>query len=125
MSRSVSAFEGIVSDIVARPIPLDGTRSNALIPLASGTYVELITFNVDPPPRGHEWAPSPNGPMDFALFGTTTKDQRHAVEIVAEAGGDGQLAYREAVVGGRVRPDGKKLECEVPSLNPTDAPSPY
>lgn len=98
--------------MVARTLLLNGFRSNALIPLASGTYVELITFDVDPPPAGHEWAPSPNGPMDFALFGTTTTDQRHAVEIVAEAEGDGQLAYRQAVVGGRVRPDGKKLECE-------------
>lgn len=92
--------------------PFSGRRSNSLIPLApSGSYLELITFNADPPPASHEWGRGLAGPIDYALFGGLKDGQKEAVEQVAAERRDTSLAYREPVAGGRVRPDGKRLEC--------------
>lgn len=87
-------------------------RSNSLIPLSpSGAYLELITFNINPPPPSHMWGQEVAGPIDYALFGGLKDDQRRAVKEVADEREDLKLAYLEPVAGGRVRPDGKRLEC--------------
>lgn len=91
--------------------------ANSLVPLPSGTYLELIHFLAPPADDSiHWWAKKLPGHIDWCLLGEPTQNQRQAVKDV-QPDRDG-WEYAEGVRGGRTRPDGQEVQCEldVPSL---------
>ncbi|KAL7416132.1 glyoxalase-like domain-containing protein [Mrakia frigida] len=90
----------------------DGLTANSLIPLVSGTYVELIHF-VSPPSldSSHWWGKKAPGHIDWALLGDLTQLQLDSFNKVVSAGGQSEdLAFDEGVKGGRKRPDGADVK---------------
>lgn len=92
----------------------DDKTENRLIPLADGSYIELIAFIDDDPARraGHWWD-KPYGIVDWAL--TSPSQPGEEVEAVnARLGRAGSgVRYEKPRRGGRTRPDGVKMEWEV------------
>jgi catechol 2,3-dioxygenase-like lactoylglutathione lyase family enzyme len=82
----------------------DGATHNALVPFADGSYLELIAFRQEVP--DHRWARHRalgEGLVDFALLPDAI------AEDIAAARGRG-LEYRGPTPGGRLRPDGQRVE---------------
>jgi hypothetical protein len=82
----------------------DGATHNALIVFADDSYLELIAFKRAAPE--HRWwhhAAHGEGLIDFALLPTAIE------EDVAAARGRG-LAFGQPRAGGRLRPDGRRVE---------------
>ncbi|GAA6029815.1 hypothetical protein JCM8097_001062 [Rhodosporidiobolus ruineniae] len=77
----------------------DGLTENVLILLADGCYLELIAFipGAEAGRPGHWWGAKQGGIIDFAL---TSSDLPSSFPP----------AYQEPQAGGRLRPDGKKVE---------------
>lgn len=83
----------------------DGATHNALVGFADGSYLELIAF-LKPAPQ-HRWAAAAQrgvpGYIDFALLPSSV------AEVVEAARARG-LGYQGPVDGGRLRPDGERLQ---------------
>ncbi|TFK18390.1 hypothetical protein FA15DRAFT_675332 [Coprinopsis marcescibilis] len=90
----------------------DGLTANALVILADGAYLELISFTHLPehykkgtPERtkrdAHLWAQKTPGFIDFAFLSELTINRRGKEE-------GGGVSYLPEVDGGRVRPDGEE-----------------
>lgn len=93
-----------------------GATHNALVPFADGTYLELIAFLRDEP--GHRWArqqATGEGLVDFALLPGAIDDD------IAAAHSRG-LAYEGPTPGGRLRPDGERLEWQIGAPPTPDMP---
>jgi Glyoxalase-like domain len=93
----------------------DGKTANKLILFSDGSYIELIAF-IDDDPRhraGHWWGDKKPGIIDFAF--TTDGDARSYHDVMTEGltGLEGVMGYAHPVPGGRIRPDGVKIEWEV------------
>jgi catechol 2,3-dioxygenase-like lactoylglutathione lyase family enzyme len=87
----------------------DGRTHNALIPFADGSYIELIAFRPGIAAPDHRWwqaASAGGGLTDWAL-GMNGLIAR--VQDLREAG----LPFGEPRDGGRLRPDGVRLEWKV------------
>jgi catechol 2,3-dioxygenase-like lactoylglutathione lyase family enzyme len=94
-----------------------GATHNALVAFADGAYLELIAFK-QPSERQRWWQlgqRSGEGLVDYALLPSTT------AEVVAEARGRG-LELEEPTDGGRVRPDGERLQWQTARAATADLP---
>jgi hypothetical protein len=83
-----------------------GDTHNALVTFTDGSYFEIIAFKEPDRPQPHRWWPrlqTGEGFVDFAL----ASDDLHAeAEQLRQRG----LAVEGPIDGGRLRPDGKRLE---------------
>ncbi|KAM5344340.1 hypothetical protein ACJ41O_012877 [Fusarium nematophilum] len=95
----------------------DGRTVNKLIIFPDGVYIELIAFQegLDPERRkGHRWGELEEGAIiDWAHTLPDEKDFEVIQRQVKEA--SGEVAYRDPVAGGRIRPDGAELKWAVAS----------
>ena len=95
----------------------DGATHNALIVFGDGTYIELIAFLKLAPT--HRWAKAgadgTEGFIDFALLPSS-------VGAVVEAARGRGLAYSGPHDGGRLRPDGQRLEWQIGAPPSPDLP---
>ena len=86
----------------------DGSTHNALIGFADGSYIELIAFLKDA--REHRWWDEQRrvgeGFVDFALL-------PESVPQTVEAAYARGLYYDGPIPGGRIRPDGTRLEWQI------------
>lgn len=86
----------------------DGATHNALIGFQDGSYFELIAFLRDAPE--HRWWDADNrtgdGLVDFALL-------PESVTAVVDAARQRGLSYEGPIAGGRLRPDGERLEWQL------------
>jgi len=89
----------------------DNVTANVLVPLPDGVYLELIAFVHPDSARRvpHWWGNKADGWIDWSLAppGTTAEV---LAEVEARAG---TQPYDAPVSGGRVTPDGRKLEWKV------------
>jgi catechol 2,3-dioxygenase-like lactoylglutathione lyase family enzyme len=95
----------------------EGATHNALVGFADGSYLELIAFLK--PHTTHRWAYAAErglqGFVDFALL----PSQMGAVIEAARGRG---LDYRGPVAGGRLRPDGERLQWQIGTAPAPDLP---
>lgn len=95
----------------------EGATHNALVVFADGAYLELIAF-LKPAPE-HRWgtlaARGHQGFIDMALL----PDSVGTVVAAAAARG---LAYTGPLPGGRLRPDGQRLEWQIGTPPTADLP---
>ncbi|KAK6540008.1 hypothetical protein TWF694_008841 [Orbilia ellipsospora] len=99
----------------------DGKTENKLIVFQDGTYIELISFINDLPENraGHWWGTKPYSIIDWA-FTTETNYNTHHEGIVSRLHdlqthvptGE-RYSYAPPQTGGRIRPDGVRLEWAV------------
>ncbi|KAF3913108.1 hypothetical protein AA313_de0201509 [Arthrobotrys entomopaga] len=99
----------------------DGKTENKLIVFQDSTYIELIAFINDLPENraGHWWGTKPYGMIDWA-FTTETNYNTHHEGLVSRLHdlqthtptGE-QYSYAPPQTGGRIRPDGVRLEWAV------------
>ncbi|KAH0584571.1 hypothetical protein H2248_010104 [Termitomyces sp. 'cryptogamus'] len=107
----------------------DGLTANALVVLADGVYLELISFThpVSYYPPGssgrqaresHAWASKSPGWIDFAFLGNGLLTGPNRVSDIindrAKKEGSG-VEYNSEIPGGRERPDGKVLKWVITS----------
>ncbi|RZF27318.1 VOC family protein [Paraburkholderia sp. UYCP14C] len=95
----------------------DGATHNALIGFEDGSYVELIAFLRDAPE--HRWWDADqrigDGFVDFALL-------PQSVASTISAARERGLFYDGPLAGGRVRPDGERLEWQIGKPSSADLP---
>lgn len=95
----------------------DGSTHNALIGFDDGSYIELIAFLKEA--REHRWWDAGQrvgeGFVDFALL---PESVAHSVEAAYARG----LYYEGPIPGGRVRPDGTRLEWQIGRPSTRDLP---
>jgi len=95
----------------------DGTTHNALVGFADGSYIELIAFLKDA--REHRWwdeeKRAGEGFVDFALLPDSVSQ---TVEAACARG----LRYDGPIPGGRIRPDGTRLEWQIGRPSTRDLP---
>jgi len=94
----------------------DGTTHNALISFADGTYLELIAFKKPNP--AHRWwyyQAIGEGLIDFALL-----PEDITAEVAAIRGRG--LALQGPFPGGRVRPDGQRINWQTAMATTRDLP---
>jgi catechol 2,3-dioxygenase-like lactoylglutathione lyase family enzyme len=94
-----------------------GATHNALVAFADGAYLELIAFK-QPAERQRWWQlgqRSGEGLVDYALLPSTT------AEVVAEARAR-ELELEGPTDGGRVRPDGARLQWQTARAATADLP---
>lgn len=94
----------------------DGSTHNALVAFADGCYLELIAFKRPSP--GHFWwrhVAQGGGMIDFALV---PDDIRAVIEGAASRG----LPLHGPMPGGRLRPDGERLEWQSGRASSADLP---
>lgn len=97
----------------------DGKTENKLIVFKDGSYIELISFIDDLPENraDHWWGSKPYGIIDWAF--TNQVDYKSNYEALvsrladAQKGSSGAYSYAPPRLGGRIRPDGVKLEWAV------------
>ena len=99
--------------------PLSPTKS-----FPDGTYIELISFTHDPsyyPPNSpertaresHRWANKSPGWIDYAFLGNGVLDPPNRISDLVNARAakhGGEPIYKAEVPGGRLRPDGVRLD---------------
>lgn len=99
----------------------DNKTENFLIVFRDGFYIEFIAFINDLPSNreGHWWGKKNFGIVDFALTSVVEAagmlyaklgERLGRVEVVD---GEERVGYQRPVHGGRVRPDGQKVEWDV------------
>ncbi|MEX3815094.1 VOC family protein [Paraburkholderia sp. BR13439] len=95
----------------------DGATHNALIGFVDGSYVELIAFLREAPE--HRWWDASDrvgdGFVDFALL-------PQSVASTIAAAQERGLSYDGPIAGGRVRPDGERLEWQIGKPSSADLP---
>ncbi|MBB5423863.1 catechol 2,3-dioxygenase-like lactoylglutathione lyase family enzyme [Paraburkholderia atlantica] len=95
----------------------DGATHNALIGFADGSYVELIAFLRDAPE--HRWWDASrrigDGFVDYALL-------PQSVASTIAAARERGLSYDGPLAGGRLRPDGERLEWQIGKPSSADLP---
>jgi catechol 2,3-dioxygenase-like lactoylglutathione lyase family enzyme len=95
----------------------DGSTQNALIGFDDGSYIELIAFLKDA--REHRWWDAGQrvgeGFVDFALL-------PESVARTVEASYARGLYYEGPIPGGRIRPDGTRLEWQIGRPSTRDLP---
>ncbi|NUY04499.1 VOC family protein [Paraburkholderia sp. JPY432] len=95
----------------------DGATHNALIGFADGSYVELIAFLREAPE--HRWWDASHGIGDgFVDFALLPQSVASTIAAARERG----LSYDGPFAGGRVRPDGERLEWQIGKPSSADLP---
>lgn len=96
-----------------------GGTHNALIAFADGTYFELIAWKDPDAPTDHPWRErlrAGEGLVDYAL---RTADLEVEVARLRDAG----LEIPDVTTGGRLRPDGQKVEWQTARFDPDTYPA--
>ncbi|WP_114814890.1 VOC family protein [Paraburkholderia kururiensis] len=117
LKQTVADFAELGFTILHGGTHADGTTHNALIAFADGSYIELIAFLKEA--REHRWwdeqRRTGEGFVDFALLPDSVA---RAMEATYRRG----LFYDGLVPGGRVRPDGTRLEWQIARPTTRDLP---
>ncbi len=104
LAAAAADYERLGFTVVTGGEHADGASHNVLVSFADGSYLELIAFKRAAP--SHRWwrhTTAGAGLIDFALLPSSTP------EVVAEARARG-LELEGPHAGGRLRPDGVRLE---------------
>lgn len=115
LSAAIADYERIGFTVTPGGEHAGGATHNALIPLADGTYFELIAFKEPDRPQEHKWWPrlaQGEGLVDFALL---SDDLGAEAAALRERGVDA----RGPVDGGRLRPDGQRVAWHTLNLGAT------
>jgi catechol 2,3-dioxygenase-like lactoylglutathione lyase family enzyme len=115
LDATIADYTALGFNVVPGGEHADGNTHNALVAFADGSYLELIAFKREAP--GHRWwgHSAEEGLVDFALL-------PDAIEAdIAAARGRG-LAYEGPTPGGRLRPDGQRLEWQIGAPPTPDMP---
>jgi len=117
LERTIVDYEALGFNVQRGGTHADGATHNALIGFADGSYLELIAFRKPAPT--HRWAAANargiEGFVDFALLPPT-------VGTVVDAARRRGLDYAGPLEGGRVRPDGKRLNWQIGTPPTPDLP---
>jgi len=117
LQTAITDYQALGFQVQVGGTHADGSTHNALIGFADGSYLELISF-LKPAP-GHRWshhhAAGYEGFIDFALL------PDRVGEVVSRAQASG-LAYQGPLEGGRLRPDGQRLEWQIGVPPSSDLP---
>ena len=114
LGRAVADYEALGFTVTPGGEHADGRTHNALIPFADGTYLELIAFHPGVDATGHRWArwtQTEGGLADWAL---RTENLAGRVPELREQG----LPLDTPSDGGRMRPDGARLEWRIAGAAP-------
>lgn len=106
LARASADFESAGFTVVPGGEHVGGATHNALISFADGTYFELIAFKEPDLPQGHKWwsrLALGEGLTDYALGSDGLADDARRIR---QRG----LALEGPVDGGRLRPDGQRLD---------------
>ncbi|PPQ82381.1 hypothetical protein CVT25_008342 [Psilocybe cyanescens] len=122
VEKASKQFEGLGFQVLPGGTHVGGLTANALVVLADGVYLELISFThpashypPGTPERkqrdGHSWSKKSPGWIDFAFLGngSLTNSISKAINERGRTEGSGAL-YSSEEEGGRVRPDGQSLK---------------
>ena len=117
LEAAIADFSAIGFNVQRGGQHAEGATHNALVGFADGSYLELIAFLK--PNSGHRWAYAAErglqGFVDFALL----PSQMGAVIDAARGRG---LNYRGPSPGGRLRPDGERLQWQIGTAPAPDLP---
>lgn len=113
LERAIADYTALGFSVVRGGDHPGGATHNALVAFADGAYLELIAFK-QPAEQHHWWQlgqRAGEGLIDYALLpGDTAQD-------VADARARG-LAIEGPIAGGRLRPDGQRLEWQTARATP-------
>ncbi|MCC8402266.1 VOC family protein [Paraburkholderia sp. MMS20-SJTN17] len=117
LEQSIAHFGSLGFTVQRGGTHADGATHNALIGFADGSYFELIAFLRDAPE--HRWwddgAHVGDGFVDFALL-------PESVAATIDGAGQRGLVYDGPIAGGRLRPDGERLEWQIGKPRSADLP---
>jgi catechol 2,3-dioxygenase-like lactoylglutathione lyase family enzyme len=117
LEQTIAHFSALGFTVQRGGTHADGATHNALIGFADGSYFELIAFLRDAPE--HRWWDAGNrvgdGFVDFALL-------PQSVAATIDAAHGRGLLYDGPIAGGRVRPDGERLEWQIGKPRSADLP---
>lgn len=117
LEQTITHFSSLGFTVQRGGTHADGATHNALIGFADGSYFELIAFLRDAPE--HRWWDAGHrvgdGFVDFALL-------PQSVAATIDAAGQRGLVYDGPVPGGRLRPDGERLEWQLGKPRSADLP---
>jgi catechol 2,3-dioxygenase-like lactoylglutathione lyase family enzyme len=117
LERAITDYTALGFTVQRGGTHADGNTHNALVGFADGSYLELIAF-LQPAPR-HRWAKfaaaGRQGFVDYALL-------PHDVGAVIAAARERGLHYGGPQDGGRVRPDGARLQWQIGTPPSPDLP---
>ncbi|WP_144113992.1 VOC family protein [Paraburkholderia sp. BCC1886] len=105
LEQTIADFSALGFTVQRGGTHADGATHNALIGFADGSYFELIAF-LRAAPEHRWWDPEHrvgDGFVDFALLPQTVAG---TIDAARERG----LHYQGPTAGGRLRPDGERLE---------------
>ncbi|KLO15306.1 hypothetical protein SCHPADRAFT_902453 [Schizopora paradoxa] len=138
VKETIEQFASLGFNVIPGGVHADGLTENALVILADGAYVELISFThlVSYYPPGsparlareaHPWSEA-SGPgarpgwIDFAFLGLGSSnhppsDDEHLdlSDVINERSKKegSEVSYLKTIPGGRVRPDGRELRWKI------------
>ena len=95
----------------------DGRSRNALIAFSDGSYLELIAFKDNVVPETHHFY-RPNNPEGLVTFALLPTDIQADVDAARQRG----LNLQGPRPGGRLRPDGQRLEWQTATSPTHDLP---
>jgi catechol 2,3-dioxygenase-like lactoylglutathione lyase family enzyme len=117
LEQAIAHFSALGFTVQRGGTHADGATHNALIGFADGSYFELIAFTRDAPE--HRWWDAEHrvgdGFVDFALL-------PQSVGATIDAAHQRGLVYDGPIAGGRVRPDGERLEWQIGKPPAADLP---
>ncbi|WP_168793890.1 VOC family protein [Paraburkholderia aromaticivorans] len=117
LEQAITHFSALGFTVQRGGTHADGATHNALIGFADGSYFELIAFLRDAPE--HRWWDAGHsvgdGFVDFALL-------PQSVGATIDAAHQRGLLYDGPIAGGRVRPDGERLEWQIGKPPVADLP---
>jgi catechol 2,3-dioxygenase-like lactoylglutathione lyase family enzyme len=117
LEQTIADFSSLGFTVQRGGTHADGATHNALIGFADGSYFELIAFLRDAPE--HRWWDAGHragdGYVDFALL---PQSVAATIDDAAQRG----LTYDGPIAGGRLRPDGERLEWQIGKPRSADLP---
>ncbi|MDT8839987.1 VOC family protein [Paraburkholderia fungorum] len=117
LTRTIEDFTALGFTVQQGGTHADGVTHNALIGFADGSYIELIAF-LQAAPQRRWWNVGQrhgDGFVDYALLPSS-------VGAVIDAAHGRGLQYEGPQAGGRVRPDGARLEWQTGRPQTSDLP---
>jgi catechol 2,3-dioxygenase-like lactoylglutathione lyase family enzyme len=117
LEQAIAHFDSLGFTVQQGGTHADGATHNALIGFADGSYFELIAFLKDAPQHRwwDTWQRHGEGWVDFALL-------PESVAATFGAARERGLHYAGPIDGGRVRPDGARLEWQIGTAPARDLP---
>lgn len=97
----------------------NGISHNALVTFQDGSYFELIAFRGDTTGHGTHWPVTLGKGEGFVDYALRTNNLQREVRDLRAAG----LAYSDPRDGGRIRPDGQRIDWQTIRAGDGSAPS--